>query len=115
MLPLKKLNIYPKSKENVQALIDFYFGDIDIGQRNALEILEKYPYLSLNQIEFIILKLSEAYEPIFRTKLNGKIQFSNLFSYGVQALVEDNVTNSSNNRNLITKEFRDFVVCEDKY
>jgi hypothetical protein len=110
MLPIKKKNVYPKTDENLQALISFYFAEFNIGLKDSLKVLNENTSLSLNQIEFIIRKLSEAYIPIFRKQLKTPIEFSNLFKYGLNALVNNEINKSgSKNRQLITKEFQDFV------
>ena len=109
-LPKRTSNIYPKNDENLQALIDFYFAEFNIGQKDSLKILNDNTSLSLNQIEFIIRKLSEAYIPVFRKHLKIPIEFSNLFNYGKSALVDAEISKSgSKNRQFITKEFQDFV------
>ena len=108
MLPKKELNIYPKSDENLQALIAFYFDKYDIGQENGIEILRKKTSLKLNQVEFLVSKLSEAFEPIFRKHLSGTIEIENLLKYGFDALEKSEPTGSKT-RNLITEEFRHFL------
>ena len=52
MLPKKELNIYPKSDENLQSIISFYFDRYDIKDDNGVDILKAITSLSLNQIEF---------------------------------------------------------------
>ncbi len=108
MLPKKELNIYPKSDENLQYLISFYFGEYDINRENGVEILREKTSLGLNQVEFIVKKLSEAYKPIFQKHLKGQITISNLLKYGFDALTDSEV-NGSKNRELITEEFEEFV------
>ena len=108
MLPKKELNIYPKSDENLAALISFYFDKYEVKNDNGLETLKVKTSLTLNQVEFILRKLSEAYETIFRSNLKGQIAISNLFTFGIDALT-DNEVNGSENRKRITQEFKDFV------
>jgi len=110
MLPKKEFNIYPKSEENFNALISFYFDQFEIDLSESLEFLKTKSSISLNQIEFIFRKLNEAYIPIFSANLNGKIKLSNLLSYGFDALTKNEKDwNGSLPRIKITKEFRDFV------
>lgn len=110
MLPRKELNIYPRTQENLQALISYYFDGLEINQEKALDALNKEPTLTLNQIEFICRKLVEAYEPIFRKRLNGQITLTNLIAYGIDALKNTEPSKSgSKNRQMITKEFKEFV------
>ena len=110
MLPKKELNIYPKSEENFNALISFYFDQFEIDLSESLDFLKTKSSISLNQIEFIFRKLNEAYIPIFSANLNGKIKLSNLLSYGFDALTKNEKDwNGSLPRIKITKEFREFV------
>lgn len=110
MLPKKELNIYPKSEENLNALISFYFEQFEIDMSESFEFLKTKSSISLNQIEFILRKLNEAYISIFLSNLNGKIKLSNLLSYGFDALTKNEKEwNGSTSRIKITKEFRDFV------
>lgn len=108
MLPKKELNIYPKSVENIKSLISFYFDKYDVIPDNGVEYLQKTTSLSLNQIEFIVRKLSEAYIPIFQKHLNGQIDILNLLTYGIEAL-SDKVVNRSKSGMVISNEFKDFV------
>lgn len=111
MLPDKALNIYPKSNENLEALINFYFNNYDINKGNSLQLLQEKSSLTLNQCEYIIKMLSDAYIPIFRKHLKGQITLMNLIQYGIDALTNEGTTvNGSENRKMITKEFRDFVL-----
>lgn len=111
MLPDKALNIYPKSNENLEALINFYFNNHDIHRSNALELLQEKNSLTLNQCEYILKKLSEAYAPIFRKHLKGHITLINLIQYAIDALTNEKRTpNGSPNRQMIMEEFKDFVL-----
>ena len=110
MLPKKEINIYPKSEENLNALISFYFDQFEIDLSESLEFLQMKSSISLNQIEFTFRKLNEAFIPIFSVNLNGKIKLLNLLSYGFDALTKNEKDwNGSSSRIKITKEFRDFV------
>lgn len=107
MLPRKKVNIYPASDENILAAIDFFFTDTNIKREDALEKI-KETSMSLNQIEFLLRKLSEAIKPVFKDNLST-LTVANLVQYGIDALVKNDMFNGSKNRNRITKEFKDFV------
>jgi hypothetical protein len=109
MLPKKKLNIYPKTDENILAVIEYYFADKDIAYTTALEKLKEDKVLALNQVEFMLRKLSEAYEPIFKKNLNGRIELHNLVQYGMDALVKNGISKRSKPGQKITLEFLDFV------
>lgn len=108
MVPPKDLNIYPKNDENLTALLSYYFDKYDVNQEKGVEMLKKRTSLSLNQVEFIIKKLSEAYSPIFKKHLKGEIIISTLIQYGFDALTGTEVYGSKNGK-LITKEFAEFV------
>ena len=108
MLPKKEFNIYPKNDENLQALINFYLDKYDVNDDNGVEILKEKTSLSLNQLEFIFRKISEAYIPVFKKHLKGQITVSNLIQYAIDALTETTI-NGSQNRILITNEFEKFV------
>lgn len=109
MMPSNEPNIYPKSDENLKALISFYFDIFDIDKKDALEKLKEKDFLSLNQCEFILRKLSEAYKPVFTKNLNGEIKLTNLIAYGIDALHNEEISrNGSRNRQRITKEFKKF-------
>jgi|GEM_PF-6792413 len=107
MLPKKRLNIYPKTDENINAILDFYFNDCDIEREGALERLRKAP-LSINQIEFMMRKISEAMEPIFLKNLKSPV-LTNLIKYGIDALLIGECKSGSKPRKQITLEFREFV------
>jgi len=110
MLPPKKLNIYPRTDENIEALISFYFDELDVNQDGALEAVNKHSSLTINQIEYIFNKLKEAYQPIFKKRLSGTITLKNLITYGVDALKNSEPNRSgSQNRQKITKEFAEYV------
>ena len=111
MLPNKKLNIYPKTDENLNALLSFYFDKFDVDHDKILDAVKRKTSLSLNQLEFIFRKLSEAYIPIFKKHLTiRQIALTNLFSYGLDALENKTInTGGSKSRQMITQEFKDFV------
>ncbi|UMY65116.1 MULTISPECIES: hypothetical protein [unclassified Flavobacterium] len=107
MLPKKQLNIYPKSDENILAAIDFYFNESNINRDGALEKF-KDTSLSLNQIEFVLRKLSEAIDTVFKKNLS-KIELNNLVQYGIDALLTGECKSGSQNRKRITLDFKQFV------
>lgn len=111
MIPKKKLNIYPKNETNIQAIIEYYFTELELNTEGVMEYLmnEKIS-LELNQIQFICRKINEGYLNIFRPNLKGQIELKNLLSYSVDALTKDKTEwNGSKNRIRITQEFLDFV------
>ena len=111
MIPKKKLNIYPKTNTNVQAIIEYYFTELDLNTEGVMEyLMNEKSSLELNQIQFICRKINEGYLNIFRPNLKGQIELKNLLSYAVDALTKDkNEWNGSQNRIKITQAFLDFV------
>lgn len=110
MIPKKDLNIYPKSEENYKALISFYFDSYEIDLTESVEFLNEKTSFSLNQIEFVLRKISEAYKSIFRENLNGKIKLTNLMSYGFETLtLEPRNWKRSQSGIRIMELFLDFV------
>ena len=111
MIPKKKLNIYPKNETNVQALIDYYFAELELNTQSAMEfIMVEKSSLELNQIEFLCRKIKEGFINVFRPNLNGKIELKNLLSYSVDALTKERTEwNGSRSRIRITQEFLDFA------
>lgn len=89
MLPNKELNIYPKSEENINALLCFYFNKYNLDKENSTKTIMYYSSLSLNQIEFIVRKLSESFEEIFNPFFkNGRPSIDNLMRYGIEGLTK---------------------------
>ena len=111
MIPKKRLNIYPKNKINIQALIEYYFNELELDTEGALEyLMNDKKSLELNQIQFLCRKINEGYVDVFRPNLGVKINLKNLLSYSVDALTKDrNEWNGSKNRLRITQEFLNFV------
>lgn len=112
MLPKRKLNIYPKNESNVQALIEYYFNELELNTEGVIDfIIKEKNSLQLNQFEFLCRKIKEGYSIVFRTNLNGKIALKNLLTYSVDALTKNKSEwNGSKNRLRITQEFLDFVM-----
>lgn len=110
MIPKPELNIYPKTKKNVKALISFYFDKYDLKNDGAVDAILAKTSLSLNQVEYILKKLSESYLEIFEPESINSI--SNLFRYGVDGLTKTESEWSfgqySKGR-LIIKKFIDFI------
>jgi hypothetical protein len=110
MLPKKELNIYPKSEENFKALISFYFDSYEIDLTESIDFLNSKTSYSLNQIEYVLRKISEAYKTIFRENLKGKITLTNLMQYGFESLtVVEKDRRRSQSGKKIMKLFLNFV------
>ncbi len=88
MLPKKELNIYPKTEENLKALISYYFDKYELDLTESSDYLNEKTSFSLNQIEFILRKLNEAYEPIFSKELKGNVKLVTLLKYGFNTLTK---------------------------
>lgn len=108
MLPSQSKNIYAKNDENLKSLISFYFDKYDLKQDKAIDFMKEKTSLSLNQFEYILKKLSEAYLPIFKKNLNSEITIANLIQYGFDALTNSPVSGSSY-RKFVIEEFNKFV------
>ena len=111
MIPNSNLNIYPKTKKNIKALISFYFDKFDLQNEGAVEKILEKTSLSLNQIEFIICKLSESYLEIFKPESINSV--SNLFRYGVDGLIKSESEWSFGDYSkgrIIIKKFINFVI-----
>ena len=117
MLPSKRYNIYPKSEENLKALISFYFDKYDLPIGNAIEKINSITSLSLNQVEYILRKLSESYEDIFKVSFKNGGNVNGLFLYGLEALTIEEAKwnkNGSKVRLAKTKEFLEYVNRTEK-
>jgi hypothetical protein len=102
-----KDNIYPYSKENVKALIEFYFlrKGMSFVPGDLKHIYENKAELTISQLEFIAENISNNLN-FFKDNLtiNG-LTISNLLKYGIDAY-QSNFKNGSKNRITITKEFQ---------
>lgn len=102
-----KDNIYPFSKENVKAIIDYYFfrKGMSFVQGNLDFVYENKAELTINQLEFIAENVSNNLN-FFKEKLsiNG-LTISNLLKYGIDAY-QSIFKNGSSNRINITKDFQ---------
>jgi hypothetical protein len=101
-----KDNIYPYSKENVKALIEFYFfkKGMSFVPGDLKHIYENKAELTISQLEFIAENISNHLD-FFKDKLsiNG-LTISNLLKYGIDAY-KSNFNSGSLNRKNITNEF----------
>jgi len=111
MIPKKELNIYPKNEMNIQALIKFYFAELNVETDGVIDyLMNKNISLELNQIEFFCRKINEAYPTIFSPNLNEKIKLTNLLRYATDSLIVDKSKwNGSQSRIKINQNFKNFV------
>lgn len=100
MLPNKQANIYPRTIENINAILDYYFTN----SLGSINWLYEQKEIELNQIEFIAKKVSENLE-MLNTEVNGSIDMtvSNAMKYGVDAICSDLENVKQTNRVRITK------------
>lgn len=89
MIPKKEFNIYPKTEENVDALLSFYFNKYNLPKEDCVKVIIENTNLTLNQAEFIARKLSECWEDIFSNFFNEKTSISNLMRYGIDGLTKN--------------------------
>lgn len=99
-------NIYPYSKENVKAIIEYFFfrNGMSFDTSNLDFIYENKAKLTINQLEFIAENVINNLD-FFKINLsiNG-LTISNLLLFGIDAF-QSNFTSGSKNRNRITSEF----------
>lgn len=114
MLPESKENIYPKTEVNVKALISYYFDQYDIDQEGAVAAILMKTSLSLNQVEYILRKISEAYVPVFRKHFPRGVALNVLFSYYGVGAFERGTFKGSKSAELIFAEFLNFLEQTEK-
>ena len=103
-------NIFPFSKENVDAIIKYYFfrkgmsfvpGDLEFVQKNAAN-------LQINELEFISECICNNLD-FFKNELSiNSLSIANLLKYGIDAY-KSNFTDGSTNRNSITRKFHNIM------
>lgn len=109
VLPTKEDNIYPYSKENIEALLGAYF-EMPIGDIEWLFNLEN---ITLVQLEFVVKKVSTYkyfLDNEFKNSTGSGRTVSNYIQYGLDACYKlgKDVLGSAN-RKRITQEFRDVI------
>ena len=89
ILPKKEFNIYPKTEENLNAVLSYHFDKYLLFDKNeAVEDLLKNNTLSMNQIEFIAKKLSESWCQLFENFFREKTtSYSNIINYWICGLI----------------------------
>lgn len=86
-LPKKEFNIYPKTEENINAILSYCFDKYLLFEKEEAITLMENDILSMNQLEFIARKLSESWHQIFENFFTGKTtSFKNLMNYGICGL-----------------------------
>lgn len=104
-IPSNQNNIYPKSVENLKALLNYYFNN-HTGSINDL-ILNDF---SLNQLEYIAEKTSKHISFLEENVgITGKTGV-NYLCYGIDALTKPEILwNGSSNRKNITKKLKEMI------
>lgn len=107
MLPKKSKNIYPRTKKNITAILDFYFTQ-PLGE---IDWLFEQRELTINQLEWIAEKVSENVELLI-IDVNGSLDMtvSNAMKYGIDALCSDLDNIKQTNRIRITKNLKDLIL-----
>lgn len=105
------LNIYPKTKRNLTALLDFCFERHKPDDIIWLKSLK----LNLSQIQYVAVLIKKHYS-YFEKELNPTgLTVENLMSYGIDALSgNEGEWKGSKNRIKITKGFRQLVEEKDE-
>ncbi|KQT16465.1 hypothetical protein ASG31_13200 [Chryseobacterium sp. Leaf404] len=103
-LPLKNDNVYPKTKKNINHLLNFYFNDLEPNRIGSTEYLISKTSLTLNQVEFIVKKLFENYNYI-QGLFNMNADLKLLLSSTTEAITKasDLWTGSENRKILLSK------------
>ncbi len=99
---------YPRTTENINAMLSHYFDKYNIRREGGIEIIQQETRFSMNQIEFIVRKVSEAYTPIFLVHLKEPMTDKNLIQYGLEALSNKEI-NRSQSGVVITTELKKFI------
>lgn len=87
-LPKKEFNIYPKTEENINAILSYYLDKYLVFEKvEAISFIMENNILSMNQIEFIARKLSESWHQIFEEFfIRNTTSFKNIMNYGICGL-----------------------------
>lgn len=105
MIPGKDKNIYPLTRENVRAVLNFYFQFPD----GDIEWLFEQRELSINQIEFIARQVSDNIT-YFTLHMPNGLTISNIMNYGIDALSNPEINwRGSKSRLNIAKGFKEIV------
>jgi len=105
MIPGKNKNIYPLTRENVRAVLNFYFQFPD----GDIEWLFEQRELSINQIKIIARQVSDNIT-YFSVHIPNGLTTSNLMKYGIDALSNPEINwRGSKSRLNIAKGFKEIV------
>lgn len=111
ILPKRELNVYPKTEENVNAVLSFYFDKyLLFDKKEGVKYIMENDNLSMNQIEFIARKLSECYPEIFKNHFIIKTtSFANIMHLGILGLTVPDIKWGYSKSNRIRPVIREFI------
>lgn len=89
MLPIQTDNIYPKSEDNLECLLGFYFDKFDLSSGSAIEFLMTKRSLKLNQIEFIVKVTSLAWTDVLKKHFRPNPDLGNVLRHTTEGLTRD--------------------------
>lgn len=108
-----KNNIYPRSLENITAVLNFYFKDYPISEvEDCATLFHNDRKLSLDQIESYAYTVSES-KIFFEEEFKTPSTIHNLIDYAYQVieLPEGQWTGSISGRIRILKEFKRYLIA----
>lgn len=109
--PNKTANIYPRSLENIRALLLHFFPDHSHSEVNDFtHELYNNRRLELNEIEFVARQVQKHYDVLQADLRPDQLTLSNAFGYGEDAIYKFPKLNGSHNRNRITKNLRERIM-----
>lgn len=113
MLPGRQLNIYPKTRKNLKALMNFYFDKYDIENGEVIDMLIKKQSLSLNQIEFIASHVARTWTPVWRKHFTRGTTVANLMRHAIEGIVKTDESEwdfpPTSKSRIVTREFVDYI------
>ena len=112
--PNKAANIYPRSIENIRALLLHFFPKHPHSEINEFaHKLYDERKLELIEIEEVARQLDTHYDVLQAELREDQLTLSNAFHYGEDALINYPKLNGSKNRNRITGLLRNRILSLD--
>lgn len=112
IIEIKGKNIYPFSRENFDAIVNYYYvmnGVTNIGSGSMEECFQKASQVELYEFEYISDLISTNFN-FFKEKIGDSgLTIINLCSFGLDAYL-DNFKSGSFRRNIVTKSFQELMV-----
>ena len=111
-----KNNVYPRSLENIKAIVSYYFKGYKLSEIEefAFQIYDDNK-LSLDRIEYYAYLISQS-DQFFKHHLKGSgLTISNLYNYTSQVIEkeEDNWEGSESGKKVILKAYKEFLIISD--